>query len=656
MGARSYDVAVVGAGLSGLTAAALLARSGLSVLVLERNYMPGGACGAFRRKGVTFDLGAAMLFGFGERGFNPHRFVMNELEEPIEVIRHKALYRLNYGEEPIVFWPDRERFYGELDRVFPGQTKEIRAFYSFIVDLYENVIAADPVFIAPSEMRKSDLAAQFRRHPIKRARTVALLFTSAGRLIRRFVRSPEVVKFFNKLTSTYCYTTMDETPAILASTMFVDNHTGGSYYPVGSPAMLSGRLEKAIEKNGGTILYETEVTGILFDGERVSGVRTRAGEEFRAADVIYAGAVKNLYGKLLPRERTTAAERAKVEALVMTWPSVVLYGTVRADAIPPGTFPVEMFVDNRESLDESEVTIYISSLEDPSLCLEGKHVFTMIGPSFERWPAPGAPEDRGPALRREETGRGESSSRAARAAVPRFPERHRVLRDRKPHDDRALSAQERRLGGRAEELDGTGADEEAAREDALARPVPRRRVHRHGHGDAGGHGLGGQRGGHGPARTGHAGIPLLSRAEEPRHGRRGPGRPQARAPCAPGHGVAVPVVRDAFLPDRLPRRDRHQGNHAEDGGRQLPRSAQASPLSASVPRASLPALRARLLQDQLRRQPRPHRCKSGVARLLGGSGMTPDCITIGAGMAGLPCGAYLCAGGRRPLRLLGRSR
>ena len=397
MGARCYDAAVVGAGLSGLTAAALLARSGLSVLVLERNYMPGGACGAFRRKGVTFDLGAAMLFGFGERGFNPHRFVMNELEEPIEVIRHKALYRLNYGEEPIVFWPDRERFYGELDRVFPGQTKEIRAFYSFIVDLYENVIAADPVFIAPSEMRKSDLAAQFRCHPIKRARTVALLFTSAGRLMRRFIRSPEVVKFFNKLTSTYCYTTMDETPAILASTMFVDNHTGGSYYPVGSPAMLSGRLEKAIEKNGGTILYETEVTGILFDGERVSGVRTRTGEEFRAAAVIYAGAVKNLYGKLLPRERTTAAERAKVEALVMTWPSVVLYGTVRADAIPPGTFPVEMFVDNRESLDESEVTIYISSLEDPSLCPEGKHVFTMIGPSFERWPAPGAPEDRGPA-------------------------------------------------------------------------------------------------------------------------------------------------------------------------------------------------------------------------------------------------------------------
>jgi prolycopene isomerase len=391
------DVIVIGAGLSGLTAAGLLAKSGLSVLVLERNYMPGGACGAFRRRGITFDMGAAMLFGFGERGFNPHRFVMNELEEPVEVVRHKALYRLNYGDQPIVFWPDREMFYRELDRAFPGHEKEIRDFYGYIVDLYENVIAADPVFVAPSEMRRADLAAQFRRHPVKQARTVALLFTSAGRLIRRFIRSAEVIKFFNKLTSTYCYTTMEETPAILASTMFVDNHTGGSYYPVGSPAALAGRMEKAVEKRGGTIRYETEVTEILFEDRRAAGVRTRDGAEFRAGSVIYAGAIKNLYGKLLPRERTTAAERAKVAGLVMTWPSVVLYGVVRADVIPEGTLPVEMFVDNRDALDEREVTVYISSLEDPSLCPPGKHVFTMIGPSFASWPTAGGPGDRTPA-------------------------------------------------------------------------------------------------------------------------------------------------------------------------------------------------------------------------------------------------------------------
>lgn len=116
----SFDVIVIGAGLGGLTAAGLLAKRGLSVLVLERNCQPGGSCGAFRRRGYTLDLGAAMLFGFGETGFNPHRFVMNELGEDLDVYRHEAMYRLWYDGKPVVFWPEPGRFFGELAKLFPG--------------------------------------------------------------------------------------------------------------------------------------------------------------------------------------------------------------------------------------------------------------------------------------------------------------------------------------------------------------------------------------------------------------------------------------------------------------------------------------------------------------------------------------------------------
>jgi flavin-dependent dehydrogenase len=42
------DVIVIGAGISGLTAAALLAKSGLKVKLLEQHYQPGGSCGDFR--------------------------------------------------------------------------------------------------------------------------------------------------------------------------------------------------------------------------------------------------------------------------------------------------------------------------------------------------------------------------------------------------------------------------------------------------------------------------------------------------------------------------------------------------------------------------------------------------------------------------------
>ncbi|WP_414151522.1 FAD-dependent oxidoreductase [Acetobacterium carbinolicum] len=56
-----YDAIIIGGGLSGLTAASLLAKSRLKVVVIEKSYNPGGSCGIFKRNGATFDIGAAML-------------------------------------------------------------------------------------------------------------------------------------------------------------------------------------------------------------------------------------------------------------------------------------------------------------------------------------------------------------------------------------------------------------------------------------------------------------------------------------------------------------------------------------------------------------------------------------------------------------------
>ena len=330
-----------------------------------------------------------MLFGFGERGFSPHRFLMNELEEPVTVIRHKALYRLNYGEDKIVFWPEMDRYLGELARVFPAEQRELTDFYRAITELFENVIQADPVYVAPTEMRPRTFAGssspgpcnswpRFVCSPLPPSASSGGMFVPSGRSAFSTSSHPPIA------------TPLWPRRRQPAATMFVDNHAGGSYYPVGSPAALAGRLEKSIERNGGTFRYETEVSAILLDKKgRVYGVRLAEGEEITAPQVVYAGAIHPLFRKLLPAAHVKARERARIESLVLTHPSVVLYGQVKADAVPSGTFPVEMFVDNKAALDESEVTLYLSSLEEPNLAPEGTYVFTLIGPSFANWPAPG---------------------------------------------------------------------------------------------------------------------------------------------------------------------------------------------------------------------------------------------------------------------------
>ena len=61
-------IIVVGAGVGGLTTAAVLAKRGYEVTVLEAQAYPGGCAGSFPHKGYLFDAGATLSAGFYPSG------------------------------------------------------------------------------------------------------------------------------------------------------------------------------------------------------------------------------------------------------------------------------------------------------------------------------------------------------------------------------------------------------------------------------------------------------------------------------------------------------------------------------------------------------------------------------------------------------------
>src|SRR5438045_893621 len=75
--APAVDVIVVGAGIGGLTAAALAANRGLSTLVIEAHNRPGGCAGDFALGGVLFPAGATLISGFEPDGL--HTWVYERL-------------------------------------------------------------------------------------------------------------------------------------------------------------------------------------------------------------------------------------------------------------------------------------------------------------------------------------------------------------------------------------------------------------------------------------------------------------------------------------------------------------------------------------------------------------------------------------------------
>ena len=380
-----YDIIVIGGGLSGLTAGSLAAKRGLRVAVVEKSEQPGGSCGIFRRGETTFDQGSAMLYGFGEHGFNAHRFVMNCLEEPIDVLKHELLYVVNYQGERVRFYPDVERFSKELARVFPSQEKQIRRFYRDMSLLYRHIMVESPSYTTADETEPVDGLKGILRHPISYLRFLSYLNRSAKSLLQRYFTDPEIYNFFDKLTSTYCYATVEEAPAVLAAVMFVDNHTGGSWYPAGSTLFLPGKLEKSLEEHGADMYLGKEAVEILFDADKPSGVLLSDGTRLFADEIVYSGTVWNLYAKLLPPSRTRPERRAWAKSQIPTYPSVVLYASVDRAVIPVDTAPVEMLVGNPEHIDESEVTAYLFSIDDHSICPPDEHAVMAIGPTFQDW-------------------------------------------------------------------------------------------------------------------------------------------------------------------------------------------------------------------------------------------------------------------------------
>ena len=157
-----------------------------------------------------------MIYGFNDRGFNPHRFVFNCLEEPIDIIKHEKLYAINFGEHKIIFHQDIDMFIEELSKVFPGEKENFKRFYYDLCKRYEHIIAENPSFLSPDATKKEDGLKSLLRHPIDYIRFLGYMNKNTKSLLEKYFNNEKVFELFDKLTSTYCYTNVEETPAILS--------------------------------------------------------------------------------------------------------------------------------------------------------------------------------------------------------------------------------------------------------------------------------------------------------------------------------------------------------------------------------------------------------------------------------------------------------
>ena len=312
----SARVAVIGAGMAGLSAAIDLARSGCEVVLFERAQSPGGKLREIAIANSRLDAGPTV---FTLRAVFDQLFADagDDLDRRLKLVPAELLARHAWsGDARLDLYADLERTIDAIGSF--GGLAEARAFVRFSAHAKRVFTTLDRSF-----MRSP------RPSPVALVRRVGLggladlwnikPFVTLWQTVGDYFTDPRLRQLFGRY-ATYCGSSPFAAPATLMLVAHVEQ--AGVWYVEGGMHRLVEQLAALAGRCGVTLRCATEIREIHLQRGRVNAVETAAGERL-AVDAVVCNADNNalatgLFGAGVSRAvRGTPAAARSLSAI--TW-------------------------------------------------------------------------------------------------------------------------------------------------------------------------------------------------------------------------------------------------------------------------------------------------------------------------------------------------
>jgi len=334
-------VIVVGAGIGGLTTAALLAKRGYLVKVYDQAIVPGGCASTFKRKGFIFDVGATQVAGLEQGGI--HQQIFTELDVPIPEYSpcDPACAVFLPGEtNPINIWRDPQKWKEHRQQQFPGS----EPFWQLLTKLFEISLrfqSRNPVLPPKNWWDLRELVLALRAETML---TVPFSLLTVRDLLRLLGldKDRRLKTFLDIQLKLYSQTDTNQTALLYAATaLSLSQSPHGLYHLQGSMQALSDSLLQGLNKYQGELFMQHRVELIEPGKVTVRNLKTNNILQ-QEADYIVANTTVQDLVKLTPA--LPNSYRKNVERLEKPSGAFVIYLGVKDSAIPVNCPPHLQFL------------------------------------------------------------------------------------------------------------------------------------------------------------------------------------------------------------------------------------------------------------------------------------------------------------------------